>query len=165
MKTFCVFRHAKSSWEEPLSSDAERPLLATGIERTGIIAEYLVRHEVSFDLLVSSPARRALETSRIIARALNYRESDIRIDASIYSGGAQALEEILMSIDDAIDSVALFGHNPGMTSFVNEYLTKPVTNFPTSAAACFEADIVKWSDLPASYPRELFYISPKNLTI
>lgn len=164
MKTFCVFRHGKSSWEISSLADYQRPLLLLGEERTERIAKYLAEQGIRFDLIISSHALRAHETARIIARSVGYEESAIRIDPSVYFGGADALNSILASLDDDFETVAIFGHNPGMTDFVNEFLTEPIPNFPTSAAACFRANIESWSALPLSFPEEVFYITPKNLS-
>lgn len=163
MKTVCIVRHGKSSWEDPMLSDMERPLLRRGIERSKAVAKAIRKRGLHFDLLISSPAARALETARIFADVTGLSQGDIRIEEKLYHGGPEAMMDILYSLDDQAATVALFGHNPGMTYLVNDEFGIMTDNLPTSGAACVTYDTGEWNRLPVARHELLFYLTPKNL--
>ena len=72
MKTLYLVRHAKSSWEEPGVSDADRPLIPKGLKKTQLIVDFLLKRETKIDLMISSPAVRAYETAKLVAAGLDY---------------------------------------------------------------------------------------------
>ncbi len=72
MKTLIIVRHAKSSWDNPDLKDIERPLNDRGEKDAPKMAKRLKEREITPDLLLSSPAVRAIETCRHIAMILEY---------------------------------------------------------------------------------------------
>src|SRR5437016_3853420 len=60
MKTLFLIRHAKSSWDDPALSDKDRPLSDRGRRDAPKMGKRLAKRDVKPDLILSSPARRAL---------------------------------------------------------------------------------------------------------
>jgi hypothetical protein len=77
MKTLFLVRHAKSSWEYTALPDKDRPLNDRGKRDAPKMGKRLAKRDVKPDLILSSPARRALTTAEIIAKKLNYKRRDI----------------------------------------------------------------------------------------
>src|SRR5437763_1654347 len=77
MKTLFLIRHAKSSWPDPALPDKDRPLGDRGRRDARKMGKRLAKRDVKPDLILSSPARRALKTARIIAKKLDYKRKDI----------------------------------------------------------------------------------------
>ena len=69
MKLLYLVRHAKSSWRDDNLSDAERPLNKRGERDAPFMADLLQRKGINPDLMVSSPALRALSTAKIFAKS------------------------------------------------------------------------------------------------
>ena len=63
MKTLLIIRHAKSSWDNANLNDNDRPLNDRGKRDGPIMGARLIKAGVRIDLFVSSPAKRALQTS------------------------------------------------------------------------------------------------------
>ena len=63
MKTLLLLRHAKSSWDDKALSDLERPLEARGERDAEKMGKRLSQRQARPDLIVSSPALRALEAA------------------------------------------------------------------------------------------------------
>jgi phosphohistidine phosphatase len=78
MKTLFLIRHAKSSRDDPALPEKERPLNDRGMRDAPRMGERLVTQDVKPDLILSSPALRALATAEIIARKLGYKVKDYR---------------------------------------------------------------------------------------
>src|SRR6202022_2048110 len=80
MKTLFLIRHAKSSWDDPALSDKDRPLGDRGRRDAPRMGKRLAKRNVTPDLILSSPARRALTTAEIFAKKLDYKRKDIVVD-------------------------------------------------------------------------------------
>ena len=67
MKTLVLVRHAKSSWGKPGLEDRDRPLSRRGKRDAPRMGKRLAKQGVKPDLVLSSPARRALATAPSIS--------------------------------------------------------------------------------------------------
>ncbi len=72
MKTLYIVRHAKSSWDDPYLADFDRPLNGRGKRNVPDMGNRLAQLGIKPDLLLSSPANRAISTANGIAEALGY---------------------------------------------------------------------------------------------
>ena len=77
MKRLYLIRHAKSSWKDSSLDDFERPLNKRGRRDAPFMGKRLYRHHVRPDLVISSPAKRAISTSQLIAKEIDFpQETD-----------------------------------------------------------------------------------------
>lgn len=163
MKTLYLMRHGKSSWEDLLIQDYERPLLAKGIRRTRRVATYMATHQIVPQLIIASHATRAHETAIIVAQTLEIPSGEIVVDENLYFSGQEAMYNIVFGLDDQLDKVMLVGHNPDMTSFANVFMTDKIDYLPTSALVGVQFQTDKWHEIVnASYHME-FFITPSGL--
>jgi len=163
MKTLYLMRHAKSSWEEPGVSDADRPLIPKGVRKTKLIVDFLVKRETTIDLMISSPAIRAYETARIMAAGLKYPLNKIRTDRKIYDGYYDRILDIIYGTSSDIRSLMIFGHNPTITNLANLFLHPGIDNMPTSCVVCLSFDTGKWEEIPSKEAVQEFIVFPKML--
>src|SRR6266496_884279 len=140
MKTLFLVRHAKSSRDEPSLPDKDRPLNDRGKRDAPKMGERLAKREVTPDLILSSPAKRALETAQIIAKKLDYKLADIVVDERLYATGADDLLQLIHKLGAKPKSVMLFGHNPELTELAHR-LSNKITHLPTCAVAEFTFDV------------------------
>jgi len=110
-----VVRHAKSSRNEPALQDKDRPLNARGERDAAKMGERLAKIGVKPDLILSSPARRALTTAEIVANKLDYNPKNILVDDRLYGVDADDLLDVIRKLGDKSKRVMLFGHNPELT--------------------------------------------------
>jgi phosphohistidine phosphatase len=146
MKTLFLVRHAKSSWDDTALPDKDRPLDARGKRDAPTIGERLARRDVKPDLIVSSPARRALTTAEIIARKLDYKLKDIVVDDRLYASAVDDLLNVIHRLGDKQERVMLFGHNPELTELAHR-LSSEITHMPTCAVAEFTFNAKSWSNI------------------
>jgi phosphohistidine phosphatase len=146
MKLLFIIRHAKSSQKNNESiSDAERPLNKRGERDAPFMAEILHRKGIIPDLIISSPALRALSTASHFAREFEYLEGKIQMEDNLYLAPTETIWEIVNGIDDGFDSVMMFGHNPGFTEFVNLFENVYVDNLPTCGIISIAFSTDSWS--------------------
>jgi len=161
-KTLYLVRHAKSSWSDSSLTDRERPLNKRGKRTAPDMGRRLAQEGHQPDLVISSPARRAFSTAKIIARALSYDESEIIINESLYFSGEGSMVKMLKGLDDRYQSAMIVGHNPAMTGLLNLLCDAGVYNMPTCAIAIVDFDAASWSEIGDMNGHLLGYDFPKN---
>jgi phosphohistidine phosphatase len=110
------------------------------------MGERLAKRDVKVDLILSSPASRALATAEIIAKELDYNPKDIVVDDRLYPGAVDDLLNMIHKLDHMLDRVMLVGHNPTLTE-VAQRLSSEITAMPTCAVAEFTFNTKSWPDV------------------
>src|SRR6185437_7743677 len=77
MKTLFLVRHAKSSRDPPGLPDEDRPLAGRGERDAPKMGRRLAKRDAEPDLILSSPASRALATAKLFAAKLHYKPKRI----------------------------------------------------------------------------------------
>ena len=149
MRRLTLIRHAKSSWNDIGLDDFDRPLNPRGLRSAPRMGVVLQKEQVTFDLIVSSPALRAITTAQLIADKIGYPTANIREDALIYESTVKALMEVVHSLGDEYVSIALVGHNPGISGLTYFLSNQSVSSFPTCAVAELELSAEYWPDVSA----------------
>jgi len=163
MKTLYLVRHAKSSWEEPGIPDSQRSLTPKGVRKAGLVVGFLKNKEIIPDLIVASPALRALETARIFAAGLGYPAAKIRTDRKIYDGYYDRILDLIYATPNEVNSLMIFGHNPTITQLANLFLHPGIEEMPTSCVVMLAFDTGKWEEIPSREARSDFIVYPKML--
>ncbi len=161
MKTIYLVRHAKSAWNVPGLDDIDRPLNDRGYSDAHDMASRL-RKAVQPDLLVSSPAVRALTTALIFARHLRYDAGAISIAPLLYGSGSDQYLSVIASLPDQHNIVLLAGHNPVITETANLLGGTTLDELPTTGIVGIEFDQPTWKEAAKAGGRMVFYDFPKN---
>ena len=106
----------------------------------------MAKRDVRSDLILSSPANRALTTAEIIAKELDYKLKDIVVDDRLYPGAIDDLLNIIHELSDKLGRVMLVGHNPALTELAH-HLSSEITHLPTCAVAEFTFNVNSWPDV------------------
>ena len=162
MKTLYLIRHAKSSWKYPALSDDERPLNKRGKQNAPDMGKKLKKKGVVPALLVSSHARRALDTARLMAEELGYAKKQIMVDERLYHASIADFMEVIEEQDNKADALMLFGHNPGLTELANTFCSVYVDNIVTAGIYAIRFDTDLWAAVPNMQGEVLFYDYPKK---
>ena len=122
----------------------------------------LARRKHKPNLIVSSPAVRALETARIIARKLGYPRKDIAVEDRLYGAGGAELLDVIRNTDESVTTLMLFGHNPGLTELANHLGPRPIPNLPTCGVLHLRFETETWSVVGYARGDELLFDFPKT---
>jgi len=161
MKTLILIRHAKSSWDDMALGDKDRPLNDRGKRDAPKVGERLAKRHARPDLILSSPATRALATAQIIAEKLDYKGSNIVVNDRLYAVEADELLDVIRQIDDRAERVMLIGHNPELTELAHR-LSSNITHLPTCAVAEFTFDSPSWKRIGTDKPAKVALECPKE---
>jgi len=162
MKTLLLCRHAKSSWDDPDLTDFERPLNNRGRRDGRVMGKILRDRGIVPDLILTSPANRAMTTARMIAGALEYPLDSIVVAERIYEAHPGDLIDVAASIDDDVASAMIVGHNPGLTEVASLLCAADVGSIPTSGIVCLEFPVGSWRELRATKGTLVFFEYPKK---
>jgi len=162
MKTLLLVRHAKSSWADAGTPDFERPLSGRGKKDAVEMARRIRDAGTVIDGFVSSPARRARKTAAIFLKEFGRDKEELMLAERLYEARPEHYAPVIESFPDALETIAIFAHNPGISDFINSLgLTKPV-DMPTCGIYACRAHTDSWSEFIASPKTFLFFESPKS---
>jgi phosphohistidine phosphatase len=124
-----LVRHANAEWPQYVGPDFDRPLTPQGLAdaRSTAIAIRESGHKPG--VLLTSPAKRTLQTAQIIASTLDLRDGAVVQAGELYNAGADILDAELRKAFLSADIVMLVAHNPGISE-----LARMLTGDPTFAA-------------------------------
>lgn len=157
-----LIRHSKSSRDDISLDDFMRPLNDRGKKDAPEMGRRLRESGVQPDLIVSSPAKRAIKTARFIAAEIDYPEAKIIEADEIYEGDADELLELVLHLPEEKRDVMLVGHNPGFTGLANIFLRPGIENIPTCGVVRLAFDAQHWRDISPQRASLLVFDYPKK---
>src|ERR1019366_9125617 len=116
-------RHANAG--EPKlnpAKDEKRPIDKLGIEQSHDVGRALAALDVSPDVIISSPLRRATQTAALGATELGYEDKVIR-DVALWAEARYEKVLELLRRHRRKDAIIVVGHNPSLTVFLNKILS------------------------------------------
>lgn len=162
-----LLRHGKAERYDG-SEDYDRRLKKRGRRDVANIAEWLKSREFHPDLLISSPATRAIMTARIVCDVLDIDRQQIQMEKRLYDEGLTRVKSVLVDCLANSARVLLVGHNPEFEDLLT-YLVAPkqlpeVEKLLPTAAVAHLLLPDDWTKLAAGCAELLSIISPKSLT-
>ena len=118
-KTLFLLRHAKAITSELMVPDQDRPLSERGLKDVHKLGAKLHKKETHLDLIVTSPAVRAITTAQIISNKLDMKRTNLLIDPMVYGAEITALLELISGVAKKYDVVMIVGHNPSLTELAS----------------------------------------------
>jgi phosphohistidine phosphatase len=110
-KELWLLRHGKSDRNIAME-DFDRPLNKRGKRAAERIGNWLQQQRLIPDWIVSSPAKRALTTAKIVHKAIVVEGVVITQDKRLYQEGFERLKTVLAECPTEARRVLLVGHNP-----------------------------------------------------
>lgn len=161
MKTLILVRHAKSSWGDPALADRDRPLNERGLRDVATMGQRLAQRGARPDVLLASPATRALTTAEHLAQALGIKRRDIVLDERLYAAAANELLAVIRALGTAHERVMLVAHNPGLSDLAHRFASE-ITHMPTCAVVELTFAVAAWGDIGEAVPTSVVFDYPKK---
>lgn len=152
-KTLMLLQHAESSRKDLSLDDFDRPLNKEGIKEAKTTGLFLKDMNLTPDLILTSPAKRALETSELVTKYSGYQGEVKKVD-SFYresneqgeiNAAADITKSVLLPIDDGINRLMIVGHNPFLEDLLNS-MHEIHTHMRTCDLAMISLEIESWKD-------------------
>ncbi len=171
MKRLTLLRHAKSSWDDAVARDFDRPLNARGQKAAATVGRHMRAEKLSFDHVVASPATRICETVEQIETGYGGALAPVW-DRRVYLASAASLLDVVHELPEGADSALLIGHNPGLEDLIlllipdraDDRLRDSVEEkFPTAALAVMTFDVDRWDAVKAGGGTLVSFTRPRDL--
>lgn len=167
MKKLIIIRHAKSSWDDPSLDDFDRPLNKRGLKDAPRMGKLLREMKITPDYLLTSPAVRTMETCQHIAKKIDFQLNKIILNQKLYHADKEAILQVVQEIPDRKNDdeeiALLFGHNPGLTDFVNAIANEAIVNIPTCGIAIISFSNDRWRNLKFGSGKLEWFHYPKKI--
>jgi len=162
MKHLTIIRHAKSSWGDHTLADFDRPLNERGQRNALTMGKLLSGEGFSPELIISSPALRAITTAEIMAAETGYTSREILQEQRIYEANTRVLFEIIQGIPEHVGNAVLIGHNPGLENLVSQLLFKEdIGDLATCATAQLRLLPDHWSGVSSDTAELIAFRYPR----
>jgi phosphohistidine phosphatase len=118
-----ILRHASAGTRRanPVI-DIKRPLDKEGKEQCMLVADYLNALKVQFDLIASSPLKRALQTASLVGTEVAYDAKILATDALAPAGTVGGFQQFVSQLG-TYENVLIVGHNPNLSQFLSAIST------------------------------------------
>lgn len=163
MKKLFIVRHAKSSWDFPELSDFDRPLNKRGKKNAPEMGQRLAARKVKPDSMVTSPAKRAAATARRIAEQISFPLKSIVKEPELYHGSFYAMKKVIQNTKNDVDTLMIFGHNPGLTDLTNQLSGSDIYNIPTCGIAEIDFEVTSWHEIEKGSGKLTSFDFPKKI--
>ena len=170
MLTLSLFRHAKSSWDNPDLEDFERPLNDRGEAAAPRMGKFMAEQGIVPDLILCSPAVRARQTLEL---ALPHFPSEptVNYEDDLYLTASATMLKRIRKLEAKVKHAMIVGHDPGMHQLAIEFtgsgepelLQAMARKFPTAGLAVIEFDVNAWSRVKPGAGRLALFMTPKRL--
>jgi phosphohistidine phosphatase len=163
MKKIIFVRHGRA--EDPTSeiSDFERSLTLKGKIISKQMARRFREKESEPGLLITSPAFRALETAIIFGVEFGIKPDNIRIESNLYyKASIKILFEILANIDDEVEKITLFGHNPAFTEMPDRLSRNGCEFLTKTSIVCISFPVKTWSGIKLDNGKLEYFLKPEK---
>ncbi|AHF17776.1 SixA phosphatase family protein [Niabella soli] len=162
MKTLIIIRHSKA--EKGSGRDIDRHLTETGHRDAIQVAELLKSKGYEIDKILSSNSERTKRTTQLFSGVLGIDNDAVFFFESLYLADVLGISETIELYGGSkANTLAVVGHNPGVTNFVTDLTHTSIDNIPTSGVAVMEVDLEDWAQLGSAGKKLVATFSPKDL--
>ena len=159
IKKLYLLRHGEADNISADYQDSLRKLTPEGKKQVLQMANYLQENQIKIDVVISSQAVRSEETAQIIRKQLNLHE--VEFEDCLYPCTSSCIYNTIVSVEDSINSILIIGHNPGLTSFAQEYMQLGTMHLGTSGMISCSFETNSWAEFALSNAKRNFVTSPK----
>ena len=143
-KNIFLIRHAQAESNNEIR-DFDRQLTQKGLMEATEISEQMHNHGLFPQLILSSPATRALSTAKIFAENLSLAFNKIQPENTIYEASVTTLLSLINHLNNKHSTAALFGHNPGISELLAYLSDDYFGTIPTAGVVQLEFELEDWS--------------------
>lgn len=162
MKRVIIVRHAKSV-QYGYDDDFNRDLTERGENDAQTIGNELRKRGIAPDVMIASPAKRALKTARIYADCLNFDKNRIIENEDIYDGlTTSEFVGLIRDLPETSQTVCFFGHNPGFHYLAGNLAGDFYGDMPTCSTVAIDFDVDEWGKVQARAGKTAFQLVPRN---
>ena len=157
MRRLTLVRHARAEAGQPGGTDFDRHLDRRGLVEAADLAYRLAAAGLLPDIVLASPAPRALDTAQILARELRLPAGRLEEEPVLYLADPDVILERVRRLPVAACHVLVVGHNPGISDCARHIARDAfLPELPTAGACSIALAATDWDSAPDAAPAEVF---------
>ncbi len=168
MKSLTLLRHAKSTWDDPVARDFDRPLNRRGRKAARTIGREMRAQGLEYDAVIASPAVRVIETLADVSEGYG-GPIEPAYDKRVYLASPATLLELIQAVDDSAGRLLVVGHNPGLEQLVSllaresDLKREAAVKYPTATLAEITLPADRWAEVAEGSGDLIRFIRPRDL--
>ena len=132
-----IVRHAIAEEPSEADSDFQRALTPKGRKQFRAVATWLIEHDQTPDLVITSPLARAVQTAKILAKSAGLDPGECQVEQVLVPGiDPLKLANFLCGL--SAQRIAIVGHEPDLSHCTAEFIGGGRINFAKGAVAAVE---------------------------
>ena len=162
-KKLFLVRHAKAQQQSIDNSDFSRELADRGLRDASLVGSYFMEQGYQVDMIISSPAARALATAELMAQQMEYKLAGIHTNEELYMASVRTFLQVVNQLKDEWQGVMITSHDPTVT-YLGEYLSNAeVGHMPTGSAMVINFDTDNWAEISEKSGSLEAFITPRKI--
>ena len=163
LKNLYLVRHAKAQQQSIDNTDFSRELADRGLRDASLVGSYFKEQGFLVDMIISSPAARALATAELMAQQMGYKLESIHTNEELYMASVRTFLQVVNQLKDNWDSVMITSHDPTVT-YLGEHLSNAeVGHMPTGSAMAISFDTDSWEEISENSGSLVSFITPRKI--
>lgn len=162
-KNLYLVRHAKAQQQSIDNTDFSRELADRGLRDASLVGSYFKENGYLVDMIISSPAARALTTAELMAQQMEYRIEGIHTNEELYMASVRTFLQVINQLKDEWNGVMITSHDPAVT-YLGEYLSNAeVEHMPTGSAMFISFETDSWAEISENSGSLEAFITPRKI--
>jgi phosphohistidine phosphatase len=157
-----LLRHAQSAEKQHGQTDRDRNLTHLGMKQALLVAQFLKEQKTLPEMIMTSVAERAKETTSLIADALNFDPDRVLHQDELYEASTRTFLDFIRLLDHNLYHVMCVGHNPTI-SYLGEYLTKSeIGEMVPGGLSILKFNVRTWAEVTEGGAELVLYRTPET---
>lgn len=171
MRELILFRHGKSSWDDPELDDFARPLAPRGAKAAGLMSEWLVEKGLVPDHVLCSPAVRTRATLALAVARFSAPKPSVEFLDELYLANPATILAAIRNAPPERQRCMVVGHNPGLHALALELvgsggkkqIEQMALKFPTAAVAHLSFAVDGWEEVAGASGKLENFATPRRI--
>lgn len=159
MKHLWLIRHATAIQGDFSLADFDRTLESSGVQEAKKTGAFILKSGIVPEFIFCSSSKRTIETADLIGSSIN-KIIQVKATPDLYNSSFQTIQKTIQGVDPKVLTLALVGHNPGISQLATALSVSGSFQMAPSSAVCLEFLVDDWKELKAGKGKELFYFYP-----
>lgn len=164
IKTLLLIRHSKTESRNGSIIDFERSLTSEGKSDSRKMAKFLLDSGIIPDIIITSSATRAFETTAIFAEVFNTSEENITATRKLYYCSAKTILDQIYGLPEKINCVMVVAHNPGISDLTRGLSAGEAFFMDNTQVTILKYDMEHWYQIDEKKPVTFLTQRPLEIT-
>lgn len=162
MKKIVIIRHSKAKLFTAGNTDFARDLKEQGKTDAAFVSQQLYDLQIIPQLIIASPAKRALKTARIFGRMLKCHHTSL--NEALYNESYDRdwlILDIKQNLPES-ETVYIIGHNPLLKELIDDLTGLDIEPLKTSTAVVISFETENWDNIIKGLRGKIEHIISKS---